>query len=144
MSSALCVNLVLKTSGRSAKPAPRFRAQLLSREQRTGWERLTFCCSMRIHELSYVGMGCFTWLFYDLAWWVGYSSVFSFYVKRTQFLFVVVEATLCRSARWQVRLGTVQSCFFRWNQCWDLCWDGKHQGETPSIFFFDGKQCSVL
>ena len=30
-------------------------------------------------------------------------------------LFVVVEATLCRSARWQVRLGTVQSCF---------CFDG--------------------
>ena len=78
MSSALCVNLVSRTSARNAKPAPRFRAQLLSREQWTGWKRLIFCCSMRIHELSYVGMGCFTWLFYDLAWWVGYSSVFSF------------------------------------------------------------------
>ena len=59
-------------------------------------------------------------------------------------LFVGVKATLCRSAGWQVRLGTVQSCFVRWNQCRDLCWDGKHQGETPSIFFFDGKQCSAL
>ena len=94
---------------------PDFVVRLLSREQWTGWERLSILlfdansCSV----VCWDGMLHLAVLRLSLLGWIKFSIFFYNVNQHNSFCWGEKAAALCRSAGRQVRLGTSQSCFFR-------------------------------